>query len=543
MNYGKHVSTKKTVQTEPVPGMAQVKNSAGGFVFAADKWTRFKRFLILGSEGGSYYASEKKLTQENAASVVECIKEDGGKAINLIIDVSSGGKAPKNDPAIFALALALKEGDVETRRLASASIPQVCRIGTHLFQMAEAVKELGGWGRVTKRGFTRWYENQQPDSLALNLVKYQSRNGWSHRDILRKAKPKPKSEVQKLSYQWAVGKLPAEQSAQPLVPALIRGFEMAKVVTKDTEMVQLITDYNLPRECVPTQMLNSVKVWDALLTSGNGMPLTAMVRNLGKMTEIGLIKPLSDASHFVAARLGDKEALRKARIHPMALLMAQSTYSSGHGLKGSLSWNPDSNVVDALDEAFYMAFDTIVPTGKRYLLALDVSGSMSGGSVAGSNLTPRDASAAMSLVTARTEPWHHIVGFGVGGSSGLWGSGTQLKPLKLSPKMKLPEAVRSISDIPFGTTDCSLPMQYALKEKLKVDVFVIYTDSETYAGVVHPFQALRQYRQETGIDAKLIVCGMVSNGFTIADPNDAGMLDVVGFSTDVPTVMNSFVTG
>ena len=34
-----------------------------------DDMTRLQRFLILGSEGGSYYASERKLTLENAAAV------------------------------------------------------------------------------------------------------------------------------------------------------------------------------------------------------------------------------------------------------------------------------------------------------------------------------------------------------------------------------------------------------------------------------------------------------------------------------------------
>jgi hypothetical protein len=85
-----------------------------------------------------------------------------------------------------------------------------------------------------------------------------------------------------------------------------------------------------------------------------------------------------------------------------------------------------------------------------------------------------------------------------------------------------------------GPTDCALPMLYAAQRKLEVDVFVVYTDSETWFGEVHPFQALAQYRQKTGILAKLVAVGMVPNGFTIADPSDAGMLDVVGFDTAAP---------
>lgn len=41
-------------------------------------------------------------------------------------------------------------------------------------------------------------------------------------------------------------------------------------------------------------------------------------------------------------------------------------------------------------------------------------------------------------------------------------------------------------------------------------------------------------------DAKEVVVGMTSNGLTFADPNDRGMLDVVGFGTSVPAVIADF---
>jgi 60 kDa SS-A/Ro ribonucleoprotein len=72
---------------------------------------------------------------------------------------------------------------------------------------------------------------------------------------------------------------------------------------------------------------------------------------------------------------------------------------------------------------------------------------------------------------------------------------------------------------------------------------VIYTDSETWAGDVHPARALAEYRRASGIDARLVVVGMVSNGFSIADPNDAGMLDVVGFDSATPQLVSEFARG
>ena len=59
----------------------------------------------------------------------------------------------------------------------------------------------------------------------------------------------------------------------------------------------------------------------------------------------------------------------------------------------------------------------------------------------------------------------------------------------------------------------------------------------------HPAQALRDYRRASGIDARLVVVGMVSNGFSIADPSDPGMLDVVGFDTATPQLVSDFARG
>ncbi len=103
--------------------------------------------------------------------------------------------------------------------------------------------------------------------------------------------------------------------------------------------------------------------------------------------------------------------------------------------------------------------------------------------------------------------------------------------------------MKAVSNLPFGGTDCALPMLYALERGLKVDAFVVYTDSETWAGNIHPVQALREYRKKTGIAAKLVVVGMVSNGFSIADPNDGGMLDVVGFDAAAPALIADFIRG
>jgi 60 kDa SS-A/Ro ribonucleoprotein len=260
------------------------------------------------------------------------------------------------------------------------------------------------------------------------------------------------------------------------------------------------------------------------------MPMTAMIRNLATMTRVGLLAPMSERTNDVVTRLADENALRRARVHPIQVLAALLTYASGQGARGHNTWTPVRKIVDALDAAFYLTFQNIEPAGRRTMLALDVSGSMSLGVVAGvPGLTPRVASAALSLMTVATEPLTVTVGFSQG-----------ITPLAISPRQRLDDVVRTVSNLPFFGTDCAQPMLYALKENLEIDTFIVYTDSETWAGEIHPVQALRQYRARTGIAAKLIVVGMISNGFSIADPDDGGMLDVVGFDTATPALIADF---
>jgi 60 kDa SS-A/Ro ribonucleoprotein len=381
-----------------------------------------------------------------------------------------------------------------------------------------------------------WYTALEPRSLAYQIVKYRQRDGWTHTDLLRLAHPKPGSEAQGAIFKWITRpeEAPwARDISQPENEALafVWAFERAQEAQNAETVVQLIERYDLPREALPTQWLNDPMVWEALLAK---MPMTALLRNLGVMARVGLLTPLSNAENLVVERLGNADMLRKARVHPIAVLSALRVYAQGRGVRGHGTWTPTPRVTDALDGAFYLAFKNVEPANKRIMLALDVSSSMTGGQIAGvPGLTPRDGSAAMALVTARTEPHYTMTAFS-----------HQMVPFNISAKQRLDDVIKAMSGLPFGGTDCALPMLYALENKLKVDTFVVYTDSETWANPnIHPAEALWQYREKTGIPAQLVVVAMVANRFSIADPNDAGMLDVIGFDSATPQLISDFARG
>jgi len=525
----------------------QVMNNAGGYTFVVDDWARLRRFLVLGAEGGTYYASEKKLARENAACVERLIQLDGPRLVREVAELSESGRAPKNDPAILALALAAKLGDLPTKRAAYAALPRVCRIGTHLYHFAAFTSAIagGGWGAGMRRAIGDWFNARSVDDTAHQVVKYQSRDGWSAKDVLCLARPNPKKAyrfdkeagrvvaaddfaARDALYRWVtygVEGLDVDQRAK--LPAIVDAFEQLKGLTDGKKVVALIREHSLPREAVPTQHLTLPEVWEALLPH---MGLSALVRNLATMTRVGVIAPLGAHVPAICARLTDAAQLSKARVHPIQMLSALKTYQQGHGARGKSTWTAVQPIVDALDAGFYAAFATVEPTNQATLIALDVSASMCSGTIAGCpGLSPRVASAAMALVTAAREPNHHIMGFS-----------DTLVDVPISPKMRLDQAIAAIDRVRMGGTDCALPMVWAEKSKAKVDAIAIYTDNETWAGPGHPHKALQSYRKSSGRPTKLAVVGLTATQFTIADPTDAGMMDFVGFDAAAPQLMADF---
>lgn len=527
MTYTQHIRHSTTPQSRALFGARMSPNHAGGFVFTLDKWKLLDRFLVLGSEGGTYYVSEQALTIENAQNVLACIKENGVEVVRRLVAVSTQGRAPKNDPALFVLALALSYGDIPTQREAYAAIKPVARIGTHLFHLMQYLKDLRGFGRGLTAGLSTWYA-RKPLALAEQVTKYQQRDGWSHRDVARVIHPANRlglaadSEHRKI-LGYAVGRPLDELSFAPdsEAGAYLAAVDALKSETDVQNACKLIAEYSLPREVVPTALLKEADIWEAMLPH---MGLTALIRNLRVMTKVRLLGAFGEVTGQVATRIADAAALKQARVHPMQVLLALHTYRNDRTI------HPVPRLLEALDAAFTLAFGAVVPTGKRRLLALDISGSMSWNVASG--ISARVAAAALALVVTRTEPETVVVGFG-----------HTLTPLPVLHTDSVHTLVDRVHKIAFGATDCALPMLWAKEQKLQLDSFEVYTDNETWYGDVHPCEALRQYRKEFNPEAKLVVQGMTATDFSIGDPNDPNTLAVVGFDAATPVLVNDFLRG
>lgn len=541
-----------TPQTEKAR-VDQVRGSAGGYVFKVDPATAIDRFLLLGTSAPTYYASAQKLTRDNAAAVMAYAASPGNDLVERIVAVSEAGRAPKNSPALLALAIAASAGDETTQRQAFAALTKVARTSTHLFEFVEYLDSMRGWGRAPRRAVAQWYTSKSADSLAYQAVKYRQRNGWTHRDVLRLAHPGTSSvpvtdENLGEVLDWITKREKMSAFRKAALPEVIRGFEQGQTAQGGAEAAELVTYYGLPWEALPDSVINTPEVWQALVPN---MGMTALMRNLSRVARLDDHKAAREIESLMIERLRDPETVRRARLHPINILTAMRTYASGRSgvvdpyaygqvTRGS-TWTINRDVVDALDDAFYASFKYVEPTGKRYLVALDVSASM--GVEVKPGLTARDVSAAMAMSLLATEPSVDVYGFTSGSRSGGWGrdSGSAFTALGLSPRRRLDDNVREISGLDFGSTDCSLPARYALDMGKDYDAIVIFTDNETWAGYSgHPFQVLENYRKVVRHKVAQIVVGLTATNFSIADPKDPDSLDVCGFDSALPSLIAEF---
>lgn len=470
----------------------------------------------------------------------------GVEVVNLVKTISLAGRAARQQPTIFALALCARSNDKDTKTAAYAALNDICRIPTHLFMFIKYCEKESsgtGWGRAHRRAIIKWYKNKckNPVNAGRMMTKYKKRETFTHCDVLRLAHPKPDDLTTKILFKYLTKgfseveamlekESPELNKKQQQMVEYLKAANEAKRCTDEDRMVDLINGFKLEREHITTQLLNSKRVWEALIQN---LKMEATIRNLGKITSLGLCEEGSWVERALVERLTDQDLIKQSRSHPFKILLALETYRKGAGDKGRLRWIPNEAVIDALDKAYYMSFVSVEPTHKRYCLAVDVSGSMNMPCVGSSSITCKLGAAAMMMATAKTERNCDIVAFS-----------HTLEPLKIKKDYKLPEVIQTMESIPFGGTDCALPMIHALENKKQYDVFIVYTDSETWYGKVHPARALQEYRENMNLpDAKLIVVGMASNDFTIADPDDFGMLDVVGFDSGATETIAKFSLG
>lgn len=543
--------TSRPTQREPIPGRESemVRNDGGGYVFQKDVWTRLQDFLILGTEGGTYYADERKHTFQNVAVVRAALSTDGPRAVKLAVEISTArpARAAKNYPALYVVANALADPDVDTRRAAADAVPLVARTTDHLSHLYGYYKSFkgkpGGRGGVAgnsapvvRRAWVNWFRGQDPDRVAYQILKASQRktgDGEPFRpgDLLRLARPTPANEVEDALFALAVGKRSAMDVSGHLSNA--KAYYEAQRADTPAKAVRAINAYHVPWEFLPDKVLKEPAVWEALIPH---LGITALIRNLARMTTVGALGPFKQGNIKVANRLTDRSALHSGRVHPFDLMLALKVYESGRAQPNpaapARTWTPVPEIVTALNAAYVLSFEVTERIPAEVVVATDCSGSMTGARVVhgGSTLgTAFGVGQAFAQILMRTCENAWPLDFD-----------RHCYPSKIRSDTSLSELFR-MDHNRGGATDCSAPIKWALENRIHADGFVLVTDNVSWAGQYHADHVLRDYRRVVNPNARVVVATVSANGATVGDPQDPGVLDVVGFDSQLPLLVSSFL--
>lgn len=454
----------------------------------------------------------------------------GSEVVEEIKRFAQDGRASRFEPCLFALALCSQHSELKTRQAAFKALKEICCDPTHLFifinfktQLKEGMK-CGIWGRALRKAVSDWYNEQDAVRLAAAMTKCKQKEGWSHRDVLRLSHTKPVHEAiavlsKYVTKGWAEvqlaynGKDNSEEVAKVL--AYLDVVEKVKQSCDETEVVALIEEHKLEREMLLTNHLKSKQVWHALLKE---MPLEAVMKSLGKMAVNKILEPESPETRSLCERIRSETEVQKSGLHPFSIMVATEKYKHGQGYLGKTKWKPDSNILKALDNAYYRSFLNVNPVGKRFVIAIDVTNFMSR-LLKGTSVISPLAAAVVAMFFVRTEADTQVLTYSEGG----------LIPCAFSADTSLNDAVGELIKPPSKSTDCTLPVTWATENGKAVDVFLVLTNNAFSPLCPSPVETLRKHRQKTGSSSKLVVCDLTTSGRVVEDIEDRGLMNISGF--------------
>lgn len=530
---GKKAPPVKASQKIPGFEAKMFPNNDGGYSFKVNPETLLDRFLIFGTEGNTYNCSEAKLTIQNTKNIQELLIKDPNLVFKKLEEVSLGGKSFTNDPALYTLALGTAHPDAKIRKYAFDLLPSIARTGTHLFHFIEYMTSVRNWSRMARTGVGNWYTKKSSKDLVYQCLKYQQRDGWSHKDIIRLSHPSTKNVFHNEFFNYIVNDVYPTGVYKEESVGLLAAFTDLKNLPEDYKGFASIAQHisetpGLTQEMVPSRFKKSLEVQAALLKN---MPYMATIRNLGSYTASGLIKPFSLEEKLVCSRIENIEQLKKSKTHPLHILMALLTYQQGKGFKGNLTWTPSQKVLVSLEKAFYESFNYVEPSGKNFYVGIDCSGSM-GSQVAGKPISSLMFAGAVGMTLARCEPNVYTAGFQ-----------DRLIDLKITKNSSLPDVMNMFSTFHTGSTNAGAIIEDAISRKLDVDLFVHITDNDFNSGR-QPYQLLKEYQKRMNKpNCKLVSLVTYPSLYMPFPEEDPNCLGIAGFATDAPKMLQIFAGG
>lgn len=484
---------------------------------------------------------------------------DSGRGEHLVHLIENAcKKSCRFYPLAYALAVCARSTNQRVSQKAYQALQNVCKTPAQLFMFLKYCQRslnLMSWPRRHRKAIAKWYtENRQylddPMLLARYVTKYRRRHGFSHKKVLKLCHPnslRSPVEIRYILCYVVKGLTKANQMIHDgndktfNIPEFITDYEtIKKQNVPEDDVIAIIRKWRLTWEQVPNRLLKSKNVLAALLPM---MPLTALLRHLGKLTYHGLLQPKSKEEEFTCSRLENEDILRQANLHPIQILSSLNGYRIGQGFGNSkYRWSINPTIVQSLTKAYMKQLTCSCQNPRlppNILVAINIRRSMES-HVAGKlvmNCKQTATALAMTLLTwqSRTQ----IVTFGSD------------NPVQ---RLEIPISEDGIHDIEMALetvtarrendlTYFNEPFRYAHQNMGSVDAIILMTDCLSRGDQSNIRDAYRNFRQRYG-DISFVTVGFHNNGedFPVAERQNPKMLDVIGLDAEAIDLIVSFLS-
>ena len=365
-------------------------------------------------------------------------------------------------------------------------------------------------GTVPKKKIRQWLESRSDEAVFEAAVGQSP----SLADVVKMVHPKPSTRSREALYGYLIGRSFEFEA----LPAAVRKLEDWKAGrTKETPQVlfQMLT--SLPLERRDWVEIANRAAWQ----------MTRM--NLNSFARHGVFE-VPGMTEIVARRLADPVAIRKARVFPYQLMVANRV--ADRAVPGA--------VREALEEAMEIAIGNVPEIDGKVYVCPDVSGSMRSpvtGVRAGATSAVRcvDVAALVAAAIIRKNPEAEVLPFE-----------HQVVDVRLSRRDSVMTNAEKLAAVGGGGTSTSAPLARLNQQKAKGNLVIFVSDNESWADArrgrgTETMQQWSAFRQRNP-GARLVCIDIQPYGTTQAASRE-DVLNVGGFSDEVFEVVREFASG
>jgi 60 kDa SS-A/Ro ribonucleoprotein len=484
-------------------------NRAGAPAYRYEPKHLLAQYAVTGCLSSTFYAAG----EQQLETVLElAARLEAGFVAQCAVYAREKG-AMKDMPALLLAALSMKSV-ADLKRVFPRVIDNGRMVRNFVQIMRSGAVGRKSLGSAPKALVQAWLERASERALLDASVG----SDPSLKDIVRMVHPRPADASREALYAWLIGKPYAPER----LPQAVQSFERFKA-DRSAELpdvpFQLLTALDLRRED-----------WAQLAMQG-GWQMVRM--NLNTFARHGAFE-VPGVTEAVAAKLRDREAVKRARVFPYQLMIAFHAARPG----------VPAEIKAALQDAMEIALQNVPPFGAagraNVVVCPDVSGSMSSavtGQRRGATSAVRcvDVAALMTAAVLRANPSARVLPFE-----------QRVVHLELNSRDTVMTNAARLAAVGGGGTNCSAPLKLLADWGEDVDLVIIVSDNQSWvdARADGATEMMRQWARvkTSNPHAKLVCIDLQPLGTTQAAERP-DVLNVGGFSDNAFDVVARFARG